>query len=96
LHSSICVALVDELLGDVAKLGVLGRRGTDEEGEGLVLVEAVPLHQDAEGLAHHLARMQRAVEILAMTGIGEGDRGMFGERLAIDSASWSTSSAKVE
>jgi hypothetical protein len=61
----------DELGGHVAQLGVGSLGGVGEDGERLVLLDLVPLHQDAFGLFDTGARHHRGAqlsEILAGAG----------------------------
>src|SRR4051794_13106598 len=53
------VRLVDDPLGDVAELDVVLLRRTDQEAEGVVLVDAIALHQDPDRLADDLTSLHR-------------------------------------
>src|SRR3954453_13281998 len=78
---SLSVDLVDELLGDVTDLGVARGGGTHQESERSVLIHAVSLHHDPDGLTDHLARAQRLVQALPLVGVVQSDRGMVGEQV---------------
>jgi hypothetical protein len=68
------VGLVHHLLGDVAELDVAVRGGPNEEGEGPVLGQVVSPHDQPDGLADDLPRLQRFVEVLTLADVAEGNR----------------------
>ena len=72
--------LVNEPLRDIAQLHVPGRRSPDEVCEGGIVVDAVPLHEDAERLPNDLAASQCLVEACDLTGGAQSDSGVRGEQ----------------
>src|SRR4051812_17458129 len=74
------VGLADELLGDVLELDVAGAGHADQEGEGLLLVDLVALHQNADGLADRLPGRKGAAQLLVGASPSQGQSHVYGEQ----------------
>jgi hypothetical protein len=72
---------VDDLLGQESYLDVPVLGAAGQEGERLVTVDAVALHEDADRGADVGAGVQRHAELLDLVGIAEQGRGLGGEEL---------------
>ena len=73
--------VVDDGLGQDADLDVAGLGGPGQEGECLVSVDVVPLHEDADRGADVGAGVERLAELFDLFGVSEQGSGLGGEEL---------------
>ena len=81
-HRAAPVVGMSDLLRDLAELHVQSLRCPPQDVEGLVGGDVLSLHEDADGLADHLAGLEPVAQVVDGARRGPGHRGVGGEHRA--------------